>query len=92
VTKMSQSFRGSCEGLWSAEEGDKTYTLWQGQSITSSDGKLFCLCDFLNVFCRFASFGFLYFFLFFFSMIEPELNAEAVFLVMLRTSSERARS
>jgi len=30
VTKMSQSYRGSCEGLWSAEEGDKTYTLWQG--------------------------------------------------------------
>ena len=29
---MSQSYRGSCEGLWSAEEGDKTYTLWQGSS------------------------------------------------------------
>lgn len=30
VIKMSQSYRGSCEGLWSAEEGDRTYTLWKG--------------------------------------------------------------
>jgi hypothetical protein len=31
VVKMAQSYRGSCEGLWSAEEGDRTYTLWKGE-------------------------------------------------------------
>ena len=30
VTKMSQSKKGSCEGLWSAVEGDRTYTLKKG--------------------------------------------------------------
>ena len=30
VVKMAQSYSGACEGLWSAEEGDKTYTLWTG--------------------------------------------------------------
>ena len=30
VTKMSQSNKGSCEGLWSAVEGDRTYTLKKG--------------------------------------------------------------
>ena len=30
VIKMSQSVSGRCEGLWSAEEGDKTYTLRKG--------------------------------------------------------------
>merc|ERR1719464_82843 len=28
VVKMAQSYSGACEGLWSAEEGDRTYTLW----------------------------------------------------------------
>jgi hypothetical protein len=28
-----------------------------------------------TLFCRFAPFGYLYFFLFFFSMIEPEMGA-----------------
>ena len=31
VTKMAQSYSGACEGLWSAEEGDRTYTLWTGR-------------------------------------------------------------
>ena len=31
VIKMSQSFLGRCEGLWSAEEGDKTYTMIKGK-------------------------------------------------------------
>ena len=30
VVKMAQSYSGACEGLWSAEEGDRTYTLWTG--------------------------------------------------------------
>ena len=33
VTKMSQSKKGSCEGLWSAVEGDRTYTLKKGTMI-----------------------------------------------------------
>ena len=33
VTKMSQSNKGSCEGLWSAVEGDRTYTLRKGMLI-----------------------------------------------------------
>ena len=32
VTKMSQSKKGSCQGLWSAIEGDRTYTLKKGKS------------------------------------------------------------
>ena len=31
VVKMAQSYSGACEGLWSAEEGDRTYTLWTGK-------------------------------------------------------------
>ena len=27
---MAQSYSGACEGLWSAEEGDRTYTFWTG--------------------------------------------------------------
>ena len=30
VIKMSQSESGGCKGLWSAEEGEKTYTLTKG--------------------------------------------------------------
>ena len=30
VIKMSQSETGRCEGLWSVDEGDKTYTLRKG--------------------------------------------------------------
>ena len=33
VIKMSQSVSGRCEGLWSAEEGDKTYTLTKGSLV-----------------------------------------------------------
>ena len=29
---MSQSKKGSCQGLWSAIEGDRTYTLKKGKS------------------------------------------------------------
>ena len=36
VTKMSQSKKGSCEGLWSAVEGDRTYTLKKGILISRS--------------------------------------------------------
>ena len=36
VTKMSQSKKGSCEGLWSAVEGDRTYTLKKGILIFKS--------------------------------------------------------
>ena len=32
VVKMAQSYSGACEGLWSAEEGDRTYTLWTGKT------------------------------------------------------------
>ena len=28
---MSQSKKGSCQGLWSAIEGDRTYTLKKGK-------------------------------------------------------------
>lgn len=31
LVKMAQSHSGACEGLWSAEEGDRTYTLWTGK-------------------------------------------------------------
>ena len=33
VVKMAQSYSGACEGLWSAEEGDRTYTFWTGNNI-----------------------------------------------------------
>lgn len=29
---MAQSYSGACEGLWSAEEGDRTYTFWTGNN------------------------------------------------------------
>ena len=32
VVKMAQSYSGACEGLWSAEEGDRTYTFWTGNN------------------------------------------------------------
>ena len=33
VVKMAQSYSGACEGLWSAEEGDRTYTFWTGNFL-----------------------------------------------------------
>ena len=33
VIKMSQTNKGSCEGLWSVMEGDRTYTLKKGMNI-----------------------------------------------------------
>ena len=33
IVKMAQSYSGACEGLWSAEEGDRTYTLWTGTYV-----------------------------------------------------------
>ena len=41
VVKMSQSVSGRCEGLWSAEEGDKTYTLRKSKR-TSEVRKIVC--------------------------------------------------
>ena len=43
VVKMAQSYSGACEGLWSAEEGDRTYTLWTGKKRYSIFYKYFCV-------------------------------------------------
>ena len=33
VVRMSQSFQSSCKGLWSVDEGARTYTLKKGERI-----------------------------------------------------------